>query len=782
MKRAVSFFRNLPIRYKLLLGYSGVLLLFTVFGGAVMYTLVRNTVATGIQSELEANTRNILGMVRSAAQVSIRNRLRAIAETNYQLVNHYYRQYTRGEISGQQARDLAESLLLDQRVGRSGYIYCLNSNGVVVVHPKPGMEQQNVSEYQFVQAQMRRKNGYLEYDWKNPGEVEARPKALYMIYFKPWDWIISVSSYRREFRELINVDDFREQILALRLGESGYSFILNGKGDVIVHPYSKGNFKNARDAHGKPVFREISENKTGIIEYTWKNPGETEYRDRIAAYSYIPEYDWIVVSVSYRDEVFAPLNSVRNIFLVIFIVSLLPLIWLSWRISRSITLPIEQLQRRFAAGAAGDLSVRLPTQRGDEIGRLSRYFNDFMSRLEDEHRLREQAQSEQREMSEQLRQVQKMKAIGQLAGGIAHDFNNLLTAILGSAELMMLKSKGEFKEQLENIIQASTRAAALTRNLLDFSRKGTLQHLPVDVHKMLDDVIELLSHSIDKRITITKDYQSVSAVISGDPSRLQNAFLNLGINARDAMPEGGKLIFGTGDIVMENERAFRSGILPPGRYLKVSVEDSGIGISNDKLEHIFEPFYTTKEHGKGTGLGLASVYGCVKIHEGAVDLHSIPGTGTCFEIYLPQTGLELSVENDKRSGGIAKSTGYILVIDDEDIVRGYMVSALQELGYQTSDFADPQKAVEFFSLQHDKINLVILDLVMPGMNGRETLGRLLAVDAKIPVIILSGYSERQEGDLLTEGACHFVRKPVQMDELSEVIIRFKRQTSDTESG
>ena len=346
MKKPAEFFRNLPIRYKLLLGYSCVLLLFAVFGGAVMYILVRNTVAAGIQSELETSTRNMLDMVRSAAQASIRNRLRAIAETNYQLVDHYYRQYTGGRISETQARHLAEAALLDQRVGHSGYIYCLNSEGVVVVHPKPGVLRQDVSEYRFVQAQMRRKNGYLEYDWKNPDDAEIQPKALYMIYFKPWDWIISASSYRREFSELIDVDDFREHILALRFGKSGYSYILNSKGDVIVHPYLKGNFYNTLDSSGKPFFREIIERKSGVIEYTWQNPDEPEYRSKFAVYNYIPEYDWIAVSASYHDEVFAPLYSVRNIFLLIFAISLLLLIWLSWRISRSITLPIEQLQRR----------------------------------------------------------------------------------------------------------------------------------------------------------------------------------------------------------------------------------------------------------------------------------------------------------------------------------------------------------------------------------------------------------------------------------------------------
>lgn len=774
MKQKRTSFRDLPLRSKLLIGYSGILIFIALMGGTAMYFLVQRTVTANIESELANTTTNILNMVQTTAQASIRNRLRAIASTNKSIAEFFYAEFTAGRMTEADAKSSTEAALKSQTIGATGYIYCLNSQGVLVMHPKMGLLGRDISEYRFVQEQMDRREGYLEYDWQNPGESEVRPKALYMVYFQPWDWIISASTYRAEFTELISVEDFRASVQSLRFAETGYSYILDGRGNIVIHPYLNGNLYDAEDSTGFRFVHVICREKTGKIVYTWQNPGETQFRKKLAVFNHIPEYDWIIISTSYHEEFFAPLKAVRNIFIAIAVLALVFLVPLSLWISRTVTRSIALLQDGFERGAKGDLSVRMTPKSRDEIGHLMRYFNEFMARLEQERHRREKAEEERLDMSEQLQQSRKMEAIGQLAGGVAHDFNNILTAVLGSAELLRIKTSGQHSALIENIIQASTRAAGLTRNLLDFSRKGTLQAIPVDLHAILKEVVDLLSHSIDKLIQVSCRFDSENPVIIGDPSKLQNSFLNLGINARDAMPKGGRLAFMTSDVVFETETRVRSGLLKPGHYIKVSVVDSGVGIAPQDVERIFEPFFTTKAQGKGTGLGLASVYGCVTIHSGEIDLESKLGNGTRFDIYLPSPTYPVRTREDFGVNGLVRGEGNILVIDDEDIIRKYAMHALSELGYSVTDFSDPDDAIAYFRDHHSEVKLVLLDLMMPKRSGKETLAMLLEIDPQIPVIIASGFSQRQEGDLLKDGACHFLRKPFQFEQLSRVVAKHKR--------
>ncbi len=239
-----------------------------LIGGVGMYFLVRKTVEANIESELANTTTNILNMVRTAAQASIRNRLRAVATTNRSVAAFFYAEYKAGRMTEEEAKASAEAALKSQTIGTTGYIYCLNSKGVLVMHPKPALLGKDISEYRFVQEQMQRREGYLEYEWRNPGEISARPKALYMVYFEPWDWIISASSYREEFTELISVEDFRASVLSLRFGETGYSYVLDGKGHIVIHPYLSGDLYDAEDSTGFKFVHVICRTKSGKIVYT----------------------------------------------------------------------------------------------------------------------------------------------------------------------------------------------------------------------------------------------------------------------------------------------------------------------------------------------------------------------------------------------------------------------------------------------------------------------------------------------------------------------------------
>jgi PAS domain S-box-containing protein len=374
---------DLRIRYKLLLGYSTVLILSFSLAGFIINAFVRKTIETNIENELKNTTAAILHMVHTSADVSIKNWLRAVAEKNKEIVQHFYDQYRNGTLDEAEAKARARDILLSQTIGTTGYIYCLNRHGVIVMHPKAALMGVDLSRYAFIREQMARKQGYIEYDWKNPDETHARPKALYMTYFAPWDWIISVSSYRSEFRQLVNVSDFRESILSLKFGKTGYSYVLDGHGKMIIHPTLEGiDFYNARDAKGRYFIREICRHKSGKIIYSWKNPGEKAPREKLVMFNYIPELDWIVASSSYLEEFYAPVKTVRDIIVFTVIGLLFLVLPLTLRISSSITNPLQALMDCFYAGAGGDISVRMKPRSRDEIGQLARYFNIFMEKLE----------------------------------------------------------------------------------------------------------------------------------------------------------------------------------------------------------------------------------------------------------------------------------------------------------------------------------------------------------------------------------------------------------------
>ena len=375
-------FADLRIRYKLLISYSAVLLLCLTIGSAVIFFFVKQLIQANIESELKNTTQTILNMVRTSASVSIKNHLRAVAEKNREIAQHYYDKALTGAISMAEAQQQTREVMLSQTIGKTGYIYCIDSHGIILIHPENQLLQVDLSEHAFITEQMERKVGYLEYNWKNPGETHPRPKALYMTYFEPWDWIISVTSYRNEFRELVNVDDFRDSILSLVFGQTGYSYVLDLEGNLIVHPSLKGNYYEAVDVKGRQFIQEICKRKSGKIIYTWAAPGESEAREKLVIFNYIPEYQWIVASSSFLEEFYAPLRTIGHLILATVVISFILVLPITSRISSSITNPLLELMNRFALGAKGDISVRMQPRSRDEVGMLGTYFNSFMEQLE----------------------------------------------------------------------------------------------------------------------------------------------------------------------------------------------------------------------------------------------------------------------------------------------------------------------------------------------------------------------------------------------------------------
>ncbi|MBE0664852.1 MAG: PAS domain S-box protein [Candidatus Aminicenantes bacterium] len=346
--------------------------------------------------------------------------------------------------------------------------------------------------------------------------------------------------------------------------------------------------------------------------------------------------------------------------------------------------------------------------------------------------------SERKKLEEQLRQAQKMEAIGILAGGVAHDFNNILSTIVGYTSLLQMKQKAgdPFKEYIERILTASERAVNLTSSLLAFSRKQEIELRPLDINDTIYGFHKILARLIGEDIDFHLDLASRTLVVDADVRQVEQLLMNLANNSRDAMPRGGKLTIRTEAVVLKEPRAE----IPAGSYAVITVADSGTGMSKDVQAHIFEPFFTTKEVGKGTGLGLAIVYGIVKKHSGFIHMASISGAGTAFSIYLPLKAQSVKKTARRKQEKIPSGSETILLIEDDAAVRQVTRSMLEEFGYTVLEAANGIEAQTVFQRQREQVQLILCDLIMPRMNGRETHAAIKKIKVDIKVIFMSGYT------------------------------------------
>ena len=388
MKTKINFqgLHQLSIRSKLFWSYFLTMLLTISLAGWIMSSFIRNAIETSIESELSNSTTTILNLVESTTNASIKNLLRAIAEKNLDIVRDFHTRYEKGELSEAAAKKQARQVLLSQTIGSTGYIYCVDRSGTIKVHPNKALVGENISRYSFIGDQMKQKKGYLTYEWAPPGEEKLKKKALYMVHFVPWDWIISVSSYREEFIQLIKTKDFEQSVKDLRFGRTGYAYIVDGNGTFLVHPTLQDtNIKDPENILGREFMQEMIHKKNGRIIYRWQNPGEKKPREKLVIYNHLPELDWIVASSSYLDEFYSPLEKINyTIFTVVFMILILAFL-ITFYLGKSITTPLYQLISHFKVDSQGDFSRRMTIDSGGEIGELAGCYNDFMKRLEGYH-------------------------------------------------------------------------------------------------------------------------------------------------------------------------------------------------------------------------------------------------------------------------------------------------------------------------------------------------------------------------------------------------------------
>lgn len=385
---------------------------------------------------------------------------------------------------------------------------------------------------------------------------------------------------------------------------------------------------------------------------------------------------------------------------------------------------------------------------------------------------RKQAEEHKEKLEAQLQQAQKMEAIGTLAGGVAHDFNNILQAINGYTQLLLMKKTPDHPDynKLTQLQKSGERAANLVNQLLTFSRKMEGERRRVSLNHEIQLMEKLLERTIPRMIERRMDLEDSLWPVHADPVHIQQILLNLGSNAADAMPEGGKLIIQTRNVLVDQKSDDMPGA-EPGPYVRLTISDTGCGMDEDTVKQIFDPFFTTKEVGKGTGLGLASVYGIVKSHNGHIICHSRKNRGTSFRIYLPAVSQqETETAPSQKEALPVSGTETLLLVDDEFPIREACAENLQHFGYQVLCAENAQKAIDLYRNLGDEIDIVILDLSMPGMGGTRCMRELLALNPAARIIISSGYAANGLAkEALASGACDFIGKPYHSADLAKKI-------------
>ncbi len=385
--------------------------------------------------------------------------------------------------------------------------------------------------------------------------------------------------------------------------------------------------------------------------------------------------------------------------------------------------------------------------------------------------------SDRKRLETQLRHAQKMEAVGTLAGGIAHDFNNLLMGIQGYASLMLLKTEPDHPhyKNLTSIEELVQKGADLTKQLLGFARDGKYHVKSTNMNDITRDTLQMFGRT-KKEISIRENYAQDLWPVEVDQGQLQQVLLNIFVNAGHAMPGGGALTLITENITLGTRRAKPLG-LPPARYVRTSISDTGVGIDDETRQRIFEPFFTTKELGRGTGLGLASAYGIIQNHQGCIDVKSEIGAGTTFHIYLPASGSETGDPSpDIKPDRTGPRT--VLLVDDEEVILQVGSEILRELGYTVLTAASGKEALEIYAANKDHIDIVVLDMIMPDMSGGETYDGIKSIKLDVKVLLSSGYSIMGEASAILNRGCQgFIQKPFTMksfsEKLSEILVEEK---------
>jgi PAS domain S-box-containing protein len=692
-------------------------------------------------------------------------------------------------------------LISEQKIGKTGYFFIFNSKNEMLVHPT--LAGKNVGDLidpktnqklfdEFKQVVSDKKIGTMLYLWDKPNDRNnyIYLKKAFIVRYKPLDWYIVSSIYIDDFNKPISGLIFRISIFAVILIIfSVFMAVLISK-TLTSSLNNLIDFVQTTDENGIPTGK-VSvagtiETKTlaNIINnmiVSINKSQEKLQQQRDFSQNIINSSPGIVCGIDSKGLIkFINPSGERIIGL-----EKEQIIGQKWadifcNTNTSLKLCNELVNNNFI-----DEELTFKNKKGELVTLLwSCYINENDTNLEIQILLfatditeLKQAEIKRLELEEKLSHRNKMDAIGQLAGGVAHDFNNMLTGIIGAAEILKL-NKESYSENdiklIESIINASNRAAELTSKLLSFGRKGKVISNLLSIKTVIEDAVDILKSTVNKKVTIKITNHAKTDKVVGDKSELQNIFINMGINSSYAMPDGGLLSFEIYNIHLDENYCESSPFnIRPGNYVKIEVRDEGYGISPENMKKIFEPFFTTKKQGEGTGLGLSAVYGTVENHNGAIEVYSELGVGTVFYIFLPVAAGDYEYKNDLNDiHDVLHGSGKILLVDDEDLLRNTAKRMLNELGYEVILAENGLDAVKIFEKKKEEIDLIITDVLMPVMTGKEAFYKFKEIDPEIKVIVSSGFVKDENIDEMKDlNLSGFISKPFNIIELSHLIYK-----------
>ena len=757
---------------------------------------------------LRAEVGSVLSYIRGdkvRLEKKSRDQLRGRVNHALQVAEGIYSQNKDRKSPGE-IKKLIRDALTPVRFDRgNGYYFAFDMKGAVQIYPaRHVMEGDNVLELrdgsgyslprELIALVNDKGHGFHTYLWKKkPGKNRRyHPKVSYVKLFEPYGWIIGTGKYLDEMEAEIQARVL-SHVAEMRFGTEGYYFACDYKGNPLFSngkiTKGSGNLLDLTDPDGVKVIQSqvqaAQKPGGGFYYYSWPKLDEPGPFHKMSFAMGFSPWQWAVGAGIYLDTIEKEIGiRERDLWsrlasravegsLVMALFLLLTYLWADRIIKR-----INQSLKTFSGffRRAGSRSARIDLERVHfrEFKDMARWANQMVSDRKNQEREKELLEA-------QLRQSQKMEAIGTLAGGIAHDFNNILAAIVGYAELSLEDcQEGEVDPRfLMNILEASMRAKELVRGILAFSRSAEASYYTLDLNREVCAAAEILKRTLPKMIRLDLDLDPDLGPILGDSGQIQQVLLNLVSNSKDAMPDGGTITLATSTVAADQAGLQAEENAAPQAYSVLKVKDAGQGIPEDLLDQIFDPFFTTKEVGKGTGLGLSTVYGIVRSHMGHIETKSDPGKGTEFTIYFPETDSYLPPPEAEMDNACAVSGNgeTVLLVDDERAIREIGARILADAGYRPLVAASGEEALELYGAE--KISLVILDLDMPGIGGRECLARLLRLDPEAKVVIASGHGGDRDTDLRSiGGAREFIAKPY----LKTAMLRLVGRVLDQNKG
>jgi signal transduction histidine kinase/ActR/RegA family two-component response regulator len=608
------------------------------------------------------------------------------------------------------------------KLSGSDLLVLANRAGVVAGLRTPGSELDLATAQGLLHSSLDRRESV---DWWFGGghlyKVRIQP-----IYFGGEDTTLGLLAvgYQVDERTARDFSKIASSQVVFRFGETPVASTLS----TIQNPEMTGQFRQTTS-------RDPRESQTVQL-------GEERY---LAATVNLGTGDTAPVSLTVLkslDQATSFLKGLNHVLLGLGLLSVVAGSGLVFLISHTFTRPLESLVAGTRALQEGDFYYPLDSSGGDEVTEVTKAFIGMRSSMLN-------SQQEQKQLEERLRQAHKMEAVGRLAGGVAHDFNNLLTIIRGNSDLLIDREGSDnfHRKCVEQIQKAAGRAVSMTRQLLAFSRMQVLQPRVLELNGIVSEMGKMLPRLIGEHIEYSFVAEPKLLPVKADPGQIEQVILNLVVNARDAMPSGGRLIVKTSNASVDATEAAKRPPMTPGQYVLLSVTDTGIGMSDETRTHIFEPFFTTKEIGKGTGLGLATVYGVVKQSGGFIWVISSLGNGTTFEIYLPQASGPVSAgETENHFRSVPSGSETVLVVEDEEGVRELACQFLRVKGYTVLEARDGEHGIDIATRHPGVIHAVLSDLIMPRMSGGELAERLKKIRPEIRIAFMSGYSEFSRGD------------------------------------